>query len=63
MPPSLSIPDPYRPLAAHLALGERLEELAMARVRRGVVGWLRERGFARVLDVACGTGAFARLLA
>ncbi len=55
--------DAYRPIAPFLPLLDRLLELALAHVRRGVVRLLRERGAHRVLDLGCGTGPLSRRLA
>lgn len=52
--------DAYASVARHLAAAERMEEWALARIRRDVVRLLAQRGLPRVLDLACGTGPFSR---
>lgn len=57
------LPDPYRPLARAIPLGEWLKEQFLRRVRADILRLLQSHGLKRVLDLGCGPGSFSRRLA
>lgn len=56
-------PDPYRPIARAIPIGEWLKELFLRRVRSDLLRLLQARAARRVLDLGCGPGSFSRRLA
>ncbi len=57
------LPDPYRPIARAIPIGEWLKELFLRRVRSDLLRLLQARAARRVLDLGCGPGSFSRRLA
>ncbi|MBI5378761.1 MAG: class I SAM-dependent methyltransferase, partial [Nitrospirae bacterium] len=57
------LPDPYRPIARAIPIGEWLKEWFLRRVRSDILRLLQSHAVRNVLDLGCGPGSFSRRLA
>jgi ubiquinone/menaquinone biosynthesis C-methylase UbiE len=58
-----SFSDPYRPIAPLFPLLGKTLNWFLGDLRRDLIGILRQRGLSRILDLGCGAGDLARILA